>query len=299
MRRSLLVSALVLALAACQSAPAPRVAPEAAPQPAPAPAAEGPAAHDNLNALAWMQAAEEYRLAVGQTYRAALAQLDRAIKTPDWDALVPSERANPPDGLPPAVIFDIDETVLDNSPYQARLLRDGGVYEETSWDAWVREEKAQPIPGALEFARAAAARGVTIFYVSNRAVHLDEPTLANLRAVGFPVDDNTRFLGLGHFVEGCEQIGAEKGCRRQLIGRTHRVLMQFGDQIGDMVTIEANNPAGRQAALEPYLGWFGERWWVLPNPTYGSWEPALFNNAWSLPEAERRRMKYEALDYAE
>lgn len=299
MRRSLLVSALVLALAGCQSAPAPRVAPEAAPQPAAAPAVESPAAHDNLNALAWMQAAEEYRLATGQTYRAALAQLDRAIKTPDWDALVPSERANPPDGLPPAVIFDIDETVLDNSPYQARLLRDGGFYEETTWDAWVREEKAQPIPGALEFARAAAARGVTLFYVSNRAVHLDEPTLANLRAVGFPVDDNTRFLGLGHFVEGCEQIGTEKGCRRQLIGRTHRVLMQFGDQIGDMVTIEANNPAGRQAALEPYLGWFGERWWVLPNPTYGSWEPALFNNAWSLPEVERRRMKYDALDYAE
>lgn len=299
MRRSLLVSALVLALAGCQSAPAPRVAPEAAPQPAPVAAVETPAANDNLNALAWMQAAEEYRLATGQTYRAALAQLDRAIKTPGWDALVPSERANPPDGLPPAVIFDIDETLLDNSPYQARLLRDGGVYEETGWDAWVREEKAKPIPGALEFARAAAARGVAIFYVSNRAVHLDEPTLANLRAVGFPVDDNTRFLGLGHFVEGCEQIGAEKGCRRQLVGRTHRVLMQFGDQIGDMVTIEANNPAGRQAALEPYLGWFGERWWVLPNPTYGSWEPALFNNAWSLPEVERRRMKYDALDYAE
>lgn len=299
MRRSLLVSALVLALAGCRSTSGPRVAPEAAPQPAPAAAVESPAAHDNLNALAWMQAAEEYRLAVGQTYRAALAQLDLAIKTPGWDALVPSERANPPDGLPPAVIFDIDETVLDNSPYQARLLRDGRDYEETTWDAWVREEKATPIPGALEFAQAAAARGVTLFYVSNRAVHLDEPTLANLRAVGFPVDDNTRFLGLGHFVEGCEQIGTEKGCRRQEIGRTHRVLMQFGDQIGDMVTIEANNPAGRQAALEPYLGWFGERWWVLPNPTYGSWEPALFNNAWSLPEAERRRMKYDALDYAE
>ena len=299
MRRSLALSALVLALAACQSAPAPRAAPAPMPQPAPVAAAEAPAPHDNVNALVWMQAAEEYRLAAGQTYRAALAQLDRAIKTPDWDALVPSERANPPDGLPPAVIVDIDETVLDNSPYLARQIRDGGTFEETSWDAWVREEKARPVPGALEFAKAAAARGVTIFYVSNRAVHLEEPTLANLRAVGFPVDSNARFLGLGHFVEGCEQIGSEKGCRRQLVGRTHRVLMQFGDQIGDMVTIEANNPAGRQQALAPYLGWFGERWWVLPNPTYGSWEPALFNNAWSLPEAERRRMKLEALDYAE
>jgi acid phosphatase len=79
------------------------------------------------------------------------------------------------------------------------------------------------------------------------------------------------------------------------VGRTHRVLMQFGDQIGDMVTIEANNPAGRQAAIRPYLGWFGERWFVLPNPTYGSWEPALFNNAWTQPADVRRKAKQDAL----
>lgn len=297
--RTLVLSTLVLALAACQTAPTPRPAAEPAPVPAPVAAPAGPAANDNLNAVAWIQAAEEYRLLAGQTFRSALVQLDRAIKTPGWDALVPSERANPADGLPPAVIVDIDETVLDNSPYQARLVRDGGSYNEVTWDAWVREEKARPVPGALEFAQAAAARGVTIFYVSNRAAHLNEATVANLRAVGFPIESEAQFLGLGFFVEGCEQQGSEKGCRRQHVGRTHRVLMQFGDQIGDMVTIEANNPAGRKAALEPYLGWFGERWWVLPNPSYGSWEPALFNNAWSLPEAERRQLKLEALDYAE
>lgn len=299
--RTLVLSTLVLALAACQTAPAPRAAAEAAPSPAPAPVAApaGPAANDNLNAVAWVQTAEEYQLLSGQVYRAALTELDRAIKTPGWDALVPSERANPADGLPPAVIVDIDETVLDNSPYQARLVRDGASYNEVTWDGWVREEKALPVPGAVEFAQAAAARGVTMFYVSNRAAHLEEATLANLRKAGFPIESKDQFLGLGFFVEGCEQQGSEKGCRRQYIGRTHRVLMQFGDQIGDMVTIEANNPAGRKDALRPYLAWFGERWFVLPNPTYGSWEPALFNNAWELPEAERRQMKLDALQYAE
>lgn len=295
--RTLALSSLVLALAACQTAPSRPVAEAPMPEPAAAPA--GPAANDNLNAVTWIQNAEEYRLIAGQTYRAALVQLDRAIKTPGWDALVPSERANPPDGLPPAIIVDVDETVLDNSPYQARLVRDGTFYNEVTWDAWVREEKARPVPGAVEFAQAAEARGVTIFYVTNRAAHLNEATYRNLKAVGFPIESDAQFLGLGFYVEGCEQQGSEKGCRRQHVGRTHRVLMQFGDQIGDMVTIEANNPAGRQAALEPYLGWFGERWWVLPNPTYGSWEPALFNNAWDLPEAERRRLKLEAMDFAE
>ncbi len=300
--RTLAASALALALAACQTLPAPR--PAAAPAPAatpvvPMPETAGPAANDNLNAVAWVQASLEYRLAAGQTWRAALVQLDRALKTPDWDALTAEDRKNPATGLPPAVIVDIDETVLDNSPYQARLVRDGQTYDEVTWDGWVREEKAKPVPGALEFAQAAAARGVTVFYVTNRATHLEEATLSNLRALGFPIEKPEQFLGLGFFVEGCEQEGSEKGCRREFVGRSHRVLMQFGDQIGDMVTITANTREGREQAMAPYLGWIGERWWVLPNPTYGSWEPALFNNAWTLPEAERRRLKLEALDYAQ
>ncbi|GAB2500405.1 5'-nucleotidase, lipoprotein e(P4) family [Arenimonas alkanexedens] len=300
--RTLVVSVLALALAACQTT-AVRDAPVLAPAP-PAPDAQaapaaGPGPNDNLNAVAWIQASIEYRLIAGQTFRSALYQLDRALKTPDWDALTPDERLVPVAGLPTAVIVDIDETVLDNSPYQARLVRDGGAYDEATWDAWVREEEAKPVPGALAFAQAAAARGVTIFYVSNRAAHLAEPTLANLRAAGFPIASADQFLGLGFYVAGCEQEGSEKGCRRKHVSRTHRVLMQFGDQIGDMVTLVANTPVGREEAVAPYAAWIGERWFVLPNPTYGSWEPALFNNAWSLPADARRQQKLQALDYAE
>ena len=70
---------------------------------------------------------------------------------------------------------------------------------------------------------------------------------------------------------------------------------QFGDQIGDFVDVLANTHAGRAAAVEPYADWFGERWFVLPNPTYGSWEPALFNNDWTLPRARRDAAKRGAL----
>ena len=273
----------------------------AAPSPAPAPPAAvapaGPAANDNLNAVAWVQTTQEYRMAAIQAWRAGAAQLDTALATPGWDALVPADRVNPPDGLPPAVIVDIDETVLDNSPYQARLVRDGGSYDEVTWDAWVREERAPAIPGALEFARAAAARGITLFYVSNRAVPLEEATLRTLRALGFPRERPEQFLGLGFHVDGCEQHGSEKTCRRRHVGRTHRVLMQFGDQIGDMATVVANTREGRDAAIAPHLDWIGRRWFMLPNPTYGSWEPALFDNAWSLPAETRRQRKLDALDY--
>jgi len=152
------------------------------------------------------------------------------------------------------------------------------------------------VPGAVEFARLAADRGVTVFYLSNRASDLAEATLDNLRKRDFPIAEGEQvFLGLGTVVSGCEQNGSEKGCRRELISRNYRVLLQVGDQIGDLVDVLANTPAGRQQAVAPYLDWIGERWFVLPNPTYGSWEPALFNNDWSQPAAVRRRAKLDAL----
>ncbi len=73
------------------------------------------------------------------------------------------------------------------------------------------------------------------------------------------------------------------------------MLLQLGDQVGDFVDVLANTPDGRSAAIAPYNGWISERWFVLPNPTYGSWEPALFNNDWSLPAAQRRQAKINAL----
>lgn len=293
------LAVLLIALAGCDTLPSRPQATvvEAAPAPDAVPVAAGPAPNDNLNAVAWTQTALEYRLIAGQTWRGALVQLDKAIKTPAWDALATEDRANPATGLPPAVIVDVDETMLDNSPYQARLLRDGKAYDEFTWAQWVREEAARPVPGALEFARAAAARGVTIFYVTNRAEDLTAPTVSNLRKAGFPIKDDSQVLGLGLVVEGCESEGSEKGCRRQFVGRSHRVLLQVGDQLGDLVTVSANTPAGREQAVRPYLGWIGERWFVLPNPTYGSWEPALFNNAWSKPEGERRQNKLDSLRY--
>ncbi|MEI2795211.1 5'-nucleotidase, lipoprotein e(P4) family [Pseudoxanthomonas sp. F11] len=303
MRVSLLAAGLaasLLTLSACK-----RTEPAAAPAQPAAPTATAAATqakptgtHDNLNAVAWVQTSVEYRAITTQTFRAAADHLDAALKEEHWDALVPDERGNAATGLKPAVVMDVDETVLDNSPYQARLIRDGKEYDEISWDQWVAEKKAKPLPGVVDFAKAAAEKGVTILYISNRAVHLKEATLANLREAGLPVADDSVFLGLGTVLEGCEQNGSEKNCRRRLAGQKYRVLMQFGDQIGDFVQVEANTREGRQALFDEYDDWLGERWWMLPNPTYGSWEPALFNNAWDQPAAARTQAKRDALDYA-
>jgi predicted secreted acid phosphatase len=132
MRVSLLAAGLaasLLTLSACK-----RTEPAAAPAEATAPpTATTPAkptgAHDNLNAVAWVQTSVEYRAITTQTFRAAADHLDAALKEKNWDALVPDERGNAATGLKPAVVMDVDETVLDNSPYQARLIRDGKEYD--------------------------------------------------------------------------------------------------------------------------------------------------------------------------
>ena len=287
------VAALAL-LAACSAAPsrAPST-PLATASPAPATTP----ADDNLNAVAWSQTAIEHDLIYLQTYRDAEARLLPALADKQWDALPKDDRLAPVKGLKPAVVLDIDETVLDNSPYQARLIKSGGEFNEADWAAWCKEERARALPGVVEFTQFAASHGVAVIYISNRAKDLDQATLSNLRKAGLPVSGPEAFLGLGTFVEDCEQFGTEKGCRRQLVSRKYRVLMQFGDQIGDFATVLANNAEGRQKAMTPYMDWVGTRWFVLPNPTYGAWEPALFNNDWSAPRDERRRQKIQSLRF--
>ncbi|SKA22673.1 5'-nucleotidase, lipoprotein e(P4) family [Novilysobacter spongiicola] len=258
-----------------------------------------PAPDDNLNAVLWMQSSAEYAAGTRQAYRAAAERLDQALADPDWSALAPGERPASGAGRRPAVVLDVDETVLDNSPYQARLVRDGAEFDEATWAAWVAEASARPVPGVLDFAREASERGVTLLYVSNRTEEQQAATLRNLRSAGLPVVDETVFLGKGMEVEGCRQeSSSDKHCRRQWVGQRYRVLMQFGDQLGDFVRVEPNSPAHRRGLVETHGDWFGERWWILPNPSYGDWQPAVFDNQWSRPAAERRAAKRDALETA-
>ncbi len=304
MRSTFLICPIVLLLALGACKPTSLTAPQTGDEPASSAAKTAKAAtpsvgaDDNLNAVLWVQASAEYGAVTQTIYRAAADKLDVALEQANWDALVPGERGNAAAGLPPAVVMDVDETVLDNSPYQARLVRDNLEYDEVTWAQWVAEKKARPVPGVVDFAKVADAKGVTILYLSNRAEHLKDATLANLRSAGLPVKDDSVFLGLGTFVKDCEQNGSEKNCRRRLAGQKYRVLMQFGDQLGDFVEIVANTREGRAGLVDEYGDWFGERWWMLPNPTYGSWEPALFNNAWDQNREARRAAKRLTLDLA-
>ena len=289
-----------LALAACRTAPTPAPAPPAPPGPSPASAAASvPAADDAFNATVWFQTALERELVYREVYRAAGERLTAALGDPSWDALPKPDRAGiDVRPLPPAIIVDVDETLLDNSPEQVRQLGAGHGFDPALFDAWVNEGRAKALAGARDFLQAAAKRGVTVFYISNRDAAQRAVTAANLRAQGFPIADDAQFLGLGTPVPGCNGAPSNKSCRRQLVGRTHRVLMLVGDQLGDFVQPAANTPDGRRAAVAPYLDWIGQRWWVLPNPMYGGWESALSGPDPTASPAAKRANRAAALDDA-
>jgi len=246
-----------------------------------------------LYATAWMQTAAEYEASTLQTYRAAGRALERALRNGGRSALVSDRR--PPEGTaerPPAVVLDVDETVLDNSLYQARLVREGRSYEPESWAAWVREAAARPVPGALEFAHEAARRGVSLFYVTNRDHELEEPTRRNLERLGFPLDGERDVL----LTEGERpEWGSDKTARRAEIARTHRILLLVGDNLGDFVAVPDTTPEARRRIAREHAGRWGREWIVLPNPAYGDWQQALQGHESGLPRAEVHRRMRDAL----
>lgn len=279
MTRPLLLACAFVTIAGCAAR---------APQRATAPAGVS-APDENLNAVVWMQSALEYEATALQAFRLASLQLDAALRDSSWTAAI--EQANDLSALPPAVIVDVDETVLDNSFYQARMVRDDTAFSLGTWDAWVDEERAIAIPGAREFAQYAAGRGVTVFYVTNRTANIEEATRRNLAAEGFPLPAEVdTVLTRG---ERPEWKASAKGPRRAYVAQAYRVLLLVGDDLGDFVADASGTPEERRARTAPYESWWGRKWIMLPNPSYGSWERAVIGDADDPIAAKRRALRYE------
>lgn len=285
MRKLMLAASAALVLTSCISV-------SSAPSPAPpassaAPAAYEPARNPLLFSVLWIQTSAEYRAASLQAFSAATNAVQRAANDPSWTAAVEQPTAAP--SLPMAVIVDVDETILDNSPYEARLIRSGGSFNPATWTAWVNEQRADPLPGAVEFAREAAARGATIFYVTNRNAEEEAGTRGNLIRLGFPVSgDLDTVLVRGEREEWKE---SDKSSRRALIAQNYRIVAMVGDDLGDFLPNARVSREERQAMVERYREWWGTRWFVIPNPMYGSWEGALTGGASTPAERSERLLR--------
>ncbi len=273
--------ACLVVLVACRSAGAPAVAPGAAAAPAPNPPT-------GLDATLWAQSAAEARAISLAVFAGATRELEAALADPARSALGQGPEAA---ALPPAVIADVDETLLDNLRFQGRMLGDGIRFDAVLWTEWVNRAEAEPLPGALEFARFAAARGVTLFYVTNRDAHHEAATRANLERAGFPLAaDRDTVMTRGERPEW----RSDKTGRREEVARGHRVLLLLGDDLNDFVSGARTGAEPRRALVDATAARWGRDWFILPNAMYGSWEDAILGSR-DLAPAEILRRKLDAV----
>lgn len=243
--------------------------------------------NDILNATYWAQNAVEYKANSLVAYRLAEMRLDQALADKSWAAY--GDATN----LPPAVILDLDETVLDNSPYEAWLVVSGNSFSGKTWDKFCESMTSLAIPGSLEFTKYADSKGVKVFYVSNRTENVEAATRKNMEKLGYPMGGNVDTVLLKN--EKPEWKTSKKSPRWDYIAKNYRIVVMVGDNLGDFDDGYGGTKAQRLAIYEKNMDKWGKSWIMLANPQYGSWESAAFNNDWKLSPDKRRQMKLDGM----
>ena len=217
-----------------------------------APGTNGPREYQT-GAFLWVQTSGEYRALLYQAYNIAKERVERDLE----------DKHN----RTRAVIFDIDETILDNSVGGARDIKSGEPWKKSDFSYWVKLKQATAMPAALEFIKFLEERQVAVFYITNRSEELFNETYENLVAQGFPVKkENLMLMGKDH----------SKEARRQEVLKNHNIVLLLGDNLSDFSkAFEKKNIAERYKAVDGNRTAFGQKFIILPNPMYGDWERAL------------------------
>ena len=247
----------------------------------------------SLLAVLFKRTSAEYKANTFQIYTSAKNNIDKALADKSWTAL--KNQLKDYQNLPPAIILDIDETVLDNSEHQVRSIKNGTNYP-IGWKEWVSEESAGALPGVKEFLSYANTKGIKIFYVTNRTHDLEEYTRNNIKSLGLPFDNDMDVL----LMKNEKGWGSDKTSRRDLIKKDFRVIQIFGDQLDDFIplTESAKSMNERKILIDKYADMWGEKWYMLINPMYGEWEEALYEHCWSCypEENDRVNQRLKALE---
>ena len=247
----------------------------------------------SLLAVLFKRTSAEYKANTFQIYTSAKNNIDKALADKSWTAL--KNQLKDYQNLPPAIILDIDETVLDNSEHQVRSIKNGTNYP-IGWKEWVSEESAGALPGVKEFLSYVNTKGIKIFYVTNRTHDLEEYTRNNIKSLGLPFDNDMDVL----LMKNEKGWGSDKTSRRDLIRKDFRVIQIFGDQLDDFIplTESAKSVNERKILIDKYADMWGEKWYMLINPMYGEWEEALYEHCWSCypEENDRVNQRLKALE---
>jgi 5'-nucleotidase (lipoprotein e(P4) family) len=219
-----------------------------------APCNYAPPAEATRLEVKWVRDSAEYVTLFRQVYRQATAAVragaERRGSARDW-----------------AIVMDIDETALDNSVYQLERAAYGKPFDDVSWNAFVRRKESPAVPGVVDFVNAVRAAGGRVTWISGRDDATREETKQNLAHVGLWHDEDRLCLQT--------EKAYTKAVRRREVstgtgacawpGHPVEVVAYVGDQVGDFPAAGEDLPdAGRDEA-------FGTRFFLLPDPMYGSW----------------------------
>ena len=206
------------------------------------------------SALLWFQQSAECQAIFLQNYALAGQRLEQ----------IASEQGS----RESAVVIDLDETVLDNSPQQAGVVLGHHDNPRQSWDEWCTQAQADLLPGAEAFLKKADSLGFAIFYISNRDEKHLAATVRNLRRLGLPQSDEE------HVRLRAKESSKEP--RRQSIGERYRIGLLLGDHLNDLCAdFETDDPRLRSQMVNKHRQDFVHRFIVFPNPMYGSWKRSL------------------------
>lgn len=220
------------------------------------------------------QQSAEYKALCYQAYNIGRLMLDKDLS----DNTIDKHRV---------VVLDIDETVLNNTPYEAAcILQD--INYPTRWEEWCNKAIAEPIPGCLEFLNYARANGVSVFYVTNRKDFLKKATILNLQKLKFPQADEEHVIA--------RTTEDSKEGRRKMLEEKYHISLLFGDNLSDfsyVFDVKSNETRIKEA--DRLYKEFGSRFIVLPNSTYGDWEVNLYRNQKDLTDSAKTMIRHKAL----
>ncbi|MEH7110078.1 5'-nucleotidase, lipoprotein e(P4) family [Bacillus sp. JJ1764] len=213
----------------------------------------------NTMSVLWFQRSGEAKALYYQGYNLGKMRLDEILAKKQWDQR-----------LKPAIVLDIDETILDNSSYQAQFIV-SGQGNPLDWTDWFNRAKSKPLPGALDFLHYADSKGIAIYYISNRFESQKDATIKNLQAIGAPQAISDHILLM-------RKNEPSKENRRRQVSQNHDIVLLFGDNLGDFSGFDHLDANGRVRAVDQHREEFGRKLIVFPNPMYGDWETAIYRN---------------------
>ena len=250
--------------------------------------------HEDLDAVLWLRTSVEYDALTRQAFAAATEKLGEALVDPGWEALVQTEREGTASASrPPCVIVDVDETMLDNSVFQLERIQSDTEYETDVWNEFVQRRASPAIEGATDFVQACRASGVQVFFVTNREARVEAATRDNLISQGLmDASDPDQILSRSEQPDWT----SDKASRRRLVAQNYRVLLLVGDDLNDFLSAKSLTIKQRKQLFQAHQDNWGQSWFMVPNPNYGSWEQATIGNDYRAPLEKKRELKMQTLD---